>query len=319
MYGWGKDDAATWKGRGSYDYKSARGGYLDSLAAKAASKGPRAFLDRSSPDMAIVDPAKPISTSTTTPIVLAVDVTGSMSHWPAEIFDRLPLLYQTLSQYKPELEISFCAIGDATCDSYPLQICDFAKGLDLEGKLKAIFGEGGGGGQNRESYELFAYAMLNNISIPNATDPFLIIFGDEGFYDQVSPAQARHYLKSDMQEPLESMTVWNQVSRKFDTYLLHKPYSRGSDAEIVAQWKTALGDQKVVTVDDPQRIVDYAMGVIARKWGEYADLRASVLARHDTATVKKMDDSLKYVTVPDPTGKSVVSGLSASKKSKSLA
>ena len=36
-----------------------------------------------------------------------------MASWPFEIFDRLPLLFNTLSQYREDLEICFAAIGDA--------------------------------------------------------------------------------------------------------------------------------------------------------------------------------------------------------------
>ncbi len=317
MYGWKADDAKTWKS-GGYKFKSARGGYLDDLDKTGPSASSRSFLGRSRPDMGIVDPSKIITTDTATPIVLAVDVTGSMSDWPRQIFDRLPLLYRTLAQFKPELEISFCAIGDATCDTYPLQIADFAKGVDLEKKIQAIFGEGGGGGQHHESYELFAYAMLQKVKTPKATDPFLIIFGDEGFYEFVDPGQARHYLKEDLQSPLRSMEVWDKVKQKFDVYMLHKPYDHGDlDTEIVEQWKAALG-QKVVVVPDPLRIVDYAMGVIAKKWGEYADIRMSVRSRHDAATVAAMDDSLKYIDAPDMTGKSVMPPVSGSRKSRKL-
>ena len=46
-------------------------------------------------------------------------MTGSMANWPFEIFDRLPLLYNTLSQYREDLEICFAAIGDAGVDRSP--------------------------------------------------------------------------------------------------------------------------------------------------------------------------------------------------------
>ena len=43
-----------------------------------------------------------------------------MQTWPAEIFDRLPLFFFTLSSYRPDLEVSFIAVGDAGCDQWPL-------------------------------------------------------------------------------------------------------------------------------------------------------------------------------------------------------
>ncbi|MFW5746062.1 MAG: hypothetical protein ACOCWQ_00750, partial [Nanoarchaeota archaeon] len=190
MYSWG-NDTSTWRGPGRYNFDSARRGYLDDLAQSAAAKGPRSYTAPPGPDLGLVDPhGKRIHSDKKNPVIVAVDVTGSMAAWPGEIFDRLPLLYQTLSQYRDDVEISFCAIGDANSDRYPLQINEFASGVALEDHLKALYPEGGGGGQSRESYELFGYHVLQNAQTPNATSPFLIMFGDEGFYDTVDPDQA---------------------------------------------------------------------------------------------------------------------------------
>ena len=157
MYCWG-DNMSDWKRPAAYRYSGSRSAKsARSRAAKASKqRGGRNYLSRSAPDLDVVSPqGKVISTQSANPIVVAVDVTGSMSSWPYEIFDRLPLLYQTLSQYRPDVEISFVAIGDATCDQYPLQVCDFARGIALEDQLKGLYGEGGGGGSVKESYELF--------------------------------------------------------------------------------------------------------------------------------------------------------------------
>src|SRR4051812_43516325 len=158
---------------------------MEKDAAAAAKKGGRTYLKgKSAPDAELTDPrGKRLATDSKNPILVAVDVTGSMAHWPAEIFDRLPLLYQTLSQYREDVAISFAAIGDATTDRFPLQVTDFAQGAQLDERLAALYGEGGGGGGSKESYELFAWFVQNRVSTPEAEKPFLIIYGDEGFYE----------------------------------------------------------------------------------------------------------------------------------------
>src|SRR3989338_5924965 len=193
MYSWG-DDTSTWKNPGAYDYGSARKPYLEDLAKDAADKGPRSYALKSSPNLALVDPkGKTIKTESEDVIVVAVDGTGSMQTWPAEIFDRLPLLYQTLSKYRPDTELSFSVIGDAAADNWPVQITNFGKGPTLDDYLKAVKAEGGGGPGIRESYELWAYAIDKKVTTPKATSPFLIIMGDEKFYDPIKPEQVKHY------------------------------------------------------------------------------------------------------------------------------
>lgn len=308
MYSWG-DDTSTWKNPGAYDYGSARRGYLDDLAAKASLKGPRVYSAGSAPDSKLVGTKdKRIHSDSENPLVVAVDVTGSMASWPAEIFDRLPLLYQTLSKYKEDLEVSFVAIGDANSDRFPLQVNDFGKGPDLDDHLKAIFPEGGGGGQTMETYELFAYYMLNNSDTPNATSPFMIIFGDEGFYDKVNPGQIRHYIGQDVQGPVDSMGVWKALQQKYNIFMLHKPYhSSGLDKEIVDQWGRALGPQKVIPLYDSERAVDVAMGIIAKHWGQFGDFDGNLKARQDDSDRKSVYASLRYVNPAlPPGGKSIL-------------
>jgi len=317
MYAWG-GSTSDWKGKKSYDFGSARARY-DKIAASV--KGPRAYSLRAEPDMALVNPkGKIITSESENPIVIAVDVTGSMSTWPGEIFDRLPLLYQTLAKYKPDLDISFAAIGDATVDSFPLQVNDFAKGNDLEAKLKALGCEGGGGGHITESYELFGYFMLEHCKTPKAKSPFMLIYGDETFYDNVDSRQVKHYIGDDLQNPLGSNDMWRSLMQKFNIYFMQKPYGSGdagTTREVRGIWAAALGDQRIIQLPSYERAVDSGMGLIAKLWGEYADFGKSLDARHDDpgvkATVHKslrhIDDKPAVVSVMSKKGKTMTKSL----------
>lgn len=317
MYAWGPS-TLDWKGKKGYDFGSARARY-DKLAA---SDGARSYKVRTTPDMALVNPkGKTITSMSENPIVIAVDVSGSMSTWPEEIFDRLPLLYQTLAKYRPDLEICFAAIGDATIDRYPLQVNEFAKGTDLDKKLKALGCEGGGGGHITESYELFAYFMQEHCKTENAKSPFLLVYGDEAFYDRVDERQVEYYIGDNLQASIEAKDVWRNLLQRFNIYFLQKPYGDGGEANITRQvtdlWGKVLGKQRIIelpyevrteegVVPGAQRAVDIGMGLIAKLWGEYADFNLNLDARHDDKSLKaSVHKSLRHIA-DKPVTKSVM-------------
>jgi hypothetical protein len=292
MYSWGPD-TDDWAKPGAYSFDPARKAAMDADAAAAAKKGGRTYLaGKTAPVNKITSPKKKIETRSANPILVAVDVTGSMAHWPAEIFDRLPLLYQTLSQYREDTELAFFAIGDATCDSFPLQVTDFAKGAALDERLAALYGEGGGGGGAKESYELFAWYATERVSTPAAEKPFLILYGDEGFYEKVSKEQVKHILGAGLEENVPSKEVMKALMERYEVYLLRKTYGGTQEKEILAQWEEVLGPQRIIALKDEERAVDLALGLIARSWGRFEDFEENMKARQPVAKVKDLVNSL---------------------------
>jgi hypothetical protein len=293
MYSW-YDDTSDWATPGAYAYDDKTKVARDAEAVKARAAGPRTYTSAGQPNFQLVDPKKRIVSQSKHPLVVAVDVTGSMQRWPFEIFDRLPLLFNTLSQYKPDLEVCFAAIGDAVVDRWPLQATEFARGFDLEKHLKAIYGEGGGGDEP-ESYGLFAHWVDTHVSVPKATKPFLIVFGDATMHATVPAGQVAHFL-GDSGETVDSVQAWQRVARKFNTWFLRRPGGRKGDA-VDAQWSEAIGAQQVVQIDDELRAVDYAMGLIARSWGHFGDFKDNMRARQDEDRVTELEKRLDEVKV----------------------
>lgn len=303
MYSW-SDDTSDWYGSGSYSYGDTGRGERTAAAAAAAAAGPRSYAHRTAPNPALIDPHKKIKSESIHPLIVAVDVTGSMANWPFEIFDRLPLLYNTLAQYKEDIEICFAAIGDAGCDRWPLQVTDFAKGYDLEQQLNALFGEGGGG-DAPESYGLFAWWVANHVETPNADQPFLLVFGDAPMHKTIPRKQIEKLLGSAPQSKgglldwlqgsdgdLDAVHGWQRVAERWNTWFLRRPTGRKGD-EVERQWADALGPKRVFHIDDEQRAVDYAMGIVARAWGRFGDFQKNMLARHDAGKVKAVAERVR--------------------------
>jgi hypothetical protein len=304
MYSW-SEDTSDWYGSGSYRYSGAGSEVRAAAAAAEAVAGPRTYAHKSAPNPALVDPHKKITTQSAHPIIVAVDVTGSMANWPFEIFDRLPLLYNTLSQYKEDVEICFAAIGDAGVDRWPLQVTEFAHGYDLEQQLNALYGEGGGG-DAPESYGLFAWWVEHHVTTPNANYPFLIVFGDAPMHARIPRQQVAKLLGDPPEsqgllsrifgspegEGLDALECWRRVAARWNTWFLRRPTGRKGD-EVDQQWAAALGHEKVFHIDDEQRAVDYAMGLVARSWGRFEDFQTNLRARQDEGKVRAVADKLR--------------------------
>jgi hypothetical protein len=304
MYSWG-GSTSDWRGsvKSSYNFGEARARYDREAKRSGATTRARNYTRKKEPDLRLVNPKnKEIISQSRNPIIIGIDVTGSMQTWPGEIFDRLPLLYQTLAKYREDSEFCFCAIGDASCDNYALQVNNFNKEInDLEAAVKALGAEGGGGGgQIMESYELFGYYMLNHCQTPNANSPFLLIYGDEKFYENVDARQVRHYIGDNLENALNSSELWKELTEKYNLYFLQKAYGEGVypkiDKEVKENWADAIGAQRIIEVPNEERAVDVGMGLIAKSWGEYEDFTLNLDARHDKVGVKEqVHRSLRHV------------------------
>ncbi len=294
MYSW-DEDTSKWHGTGRYAYAPAPADSARATAAeRAKASGPRTYAKKGGPNEKVIDPQKQIRSESTNPVIIAVDVTGSMASWPAEIFDRLPLLFNTLSQYRPDVEICFAAIGDAGVDRWPLQVTTFASGFDLEQLLGSLYGEGGGG-DAPESYGLFAHWVNIHVQTPNAQEvPFLIVFGDINMHPKVPAAQIAHYLGDSPQGDVDSLQAWQQVAQNWSTWFLRRPTGKPGDI-VDQQWGKAIGEQKIIRIEDEQRAVDYAMGLIARSWGHFGDFENNMRARQDENKVAQVSKVIKMI------------------------
>jgi hypothetical protein len=295
MYSW-DEDTSGWYGKSDYAFGDAGSTERARAGERARASGPRTYAGKSGPNMKIVTPKKHVRSESPNPLIIAVDVTGSMASWPFEIFDRLPLLFNTLSQYRPDLEICFAAIGDGAVDQWPLQTTSFASGFDLEQQLGALFGEGGGG-DAPESYGLFARWVNTHVETPNAKEkPFMIVFGDVTMHTKTPRSQVKDILGDDGFGfgDFDAFGDWQDVTKRWNTWFLRRPNGSRGDG-VDQQWAKAIGEQKILHIQDEQRAVDYAMGLIARAWGNFDDFKNNMLARQSPEKVGELSNPLALI------------------------
>lgn len=262
----------------SYDYSSR----ATSRSAKDYARDDNREYSR--PSKGLQPPiGKEIVSKSKRSLVFLLDVTGSMSEWPRLILEKLPTLYvetnNAIQGITPDhaekhskkleeaLDISIIAIGDERMgDDYPIQVTDFVKYGGLQEKIKSIYPEGGGGGNAKESYDLAIYYVLNHCKTKDK-NPICIIAEDEGYYDYSNPDEIKKYIGDNIDERIKTKTMLQQLSKKFQTYVLRKYYS-GHNSEIEAQWKAGVGNNRVIEISDAKRLVDAAIVAAAHSAGQ---------------------------------------------------
>jgi hypothetical protein len=189
-------------------------------------------------------------------ISVLFDVTGSMRSVPRALQQKLPELFGLLLRkgYVAHPQIMFGAIGDATCDRVPLQVGQFESDNRMEADLSNILLEGGGGGQQTESYELAMYFMARHTAMDclekRGKKGYLFIIGDEMAYPRVSTRQVRDVVGEELGEAIVLEAIVAELKTKYEVfYIMPAGASYAGSTTILDFWRALLG-QNVLELDD---------------------------------------------------------------------
>lgn len=188
------------------------------------------------------------------PIILALDVTGSMGHIPLFFLrEGLPKLIGKIIQSGfPDPALLLMAVGDSQNDSAPLQVGQFESGdAELDMWLERVWPEGGGGGNGGESYLLSWYfAALKTVTDSlerRGKKGILITIGDEPCLPQLTSRELDEFIEP-AEKTYTDIELLNLAQEKYDVYHLH--IMEGSVGQrSLSYWKQLLG-VNCITVDD---------------------------------------------------------------------
>lgn len=221
-------------------------------------------LTRSSLDSSMKPNGKILESKTKSPIIVMLDVTGSNIDFARVVYDKLPMFYGQIEQqgYLKDFDIAFCAVGDAYTDDYPLQIGEFAKGIELDSWLEKIVLESGGGGQKMESYELAAYYLYKNTKFVKGSEPIIFFIGDEKPYPTVDKDQAEEFGIECQEDSIEPFKLLRKKVND-NVFMLLNKYSGSFRDEITPCWEKLLAPEHVVKIREEKAIVDLMLGIIS--------------------------------------------------------
>lgn len=195
-------------------------------------------------------------------IATILDVTGSMLDIPVTLQKKLPELHGLLVRkgYVDHPQLLFGAIGDATCDTLPLQIGQFESDNRMDENLENLVLEGGGGGQKKESYELGMYFIARHTDIDSWNKRrhkgYLFMIGDEMAYPQVKRDEVRKIIGDILTQNIPTPAIAAELKTRYEPYfILPKNASYGGDREVLDSWKRLFG-QNVLELEDPEAVCE---------------------------------------------------------------
>lgn len=218
------------------------------------------------------------------PVAVMFDVTGSMQTVPRILQKNLPTLMGLCLRkgYLDDPAILIGAIGDATCDLVPMQIGQFESGNEIENDLSHLYLEGGGGGQQTESYELALYFLARKTAMDclekRGKKGYAFIIGDEMPYKKVNRKEVEKIFGDKLQADIPIRDIIAEAQKKFEIYfVLPNLTSYYNDPKILDCWRDLLG-QNVLRLEDPAGISELIASTIglAEDAVAYDDLSADL-------------------------------------------
>lgn len=226
-------------------------------------------------------PENPRSTA----IILASDVTGSMG-LIAETMIRtgLDTTMRELLARKPvsDPHVMAMAIGDAYCDQAPLQATQFEADLTLADQLRRLWIEGGGGGNDGESYALAWLFAATRTSIDcfekRGEKGYLFTIGDEPLLPKTPGAAIARIFGAPFAHDVGSPALLTQAQARYEVFhivLADCGYASQRLDAVLASWRPTLGE-RVLVCEDHSKIAEVIVSAIEMtKGAAVADVAAS--------------------------------------------
>jgi len=199
-----------------------------------------------------------------TPIIIALDVTGSMSPvLDAMARKGMKTVCEEIYNRKPVTDPHICTlgIGDVECDRAPFQATQFEADIRIFKDLEKLYLESGGGGNDHESYILawyFAkYRTKTDSFSKRGRKGFIFTIGDEEITPQITGNQFREFLGG---EEMRTMAAQELFDISFPEWnIFHVIVKQGSHAQrafeqVKSSWENVIGTQRVIPLDDHTKI-----------------------------------------------------------------
>lgn len=158
----------------------------------------------------------------TIPVILALDVTGSMGSACKETAAALGTIMQDLYARFNDVQIMVMGIGDVVYDDAPIQISQFESDVRIAEWLDKIWLEYGGGGNSYESYSAAWYMGLHHTKL-DAYDKqgrkgIIITMGDEPLNPYLPKGNMNRIVGDNLQGDVETNDLYNDACKKFDIF-----------------------------------------------------------------------------------------------------
>lgn len=188
----------------------------------------------------------------TIPVILALDVTGSMGQAAVEVAKDINVVMTKLFNEVNDIEFMIMGIGDLSYDDAPIQISQFESDIRIAEQMDQVYFEYGGGGNSYESYTSAWYMGARHTKLDcwgRGKKGVIITLGDE----QINPYLPRKPLVDatgdDLQGDVETKDLYREASEKFDIYHIDVDHRGRRDPDITPSWRKYLDKDHYKSVE----------------------------------------------------------------------
>ena len=204
----------------------------------------------------------------TLPVILALDVTGSMGKAAVKTATSLNSIMTGIfcADAVPDVEFCAMAIGDLHYDRAPIQISQFESDIRIAEQMDAIYFEGGGGGNAFESYTAAWYMGLHHCDLDcwkRGKKGLIITLGDELPNPGLDAKELARVTGDRLQAGIGTGELLREVQEKYEVYHLsvNDPDScyryNQQRYDLDRAWTRLLGADhyRVVTIPELQKVI----------------------------------------------------------------
>lgn len=170
-----------------------------------------------------------------------------------KVVQKLNRIMTDLYAYKDIKDIEFCimGIGDVAYDEAPLQVSQFESDVRIAEQLDKLYFEGGGGGNDYESYTSAWYFGLHNCRLDcwkRNKKGIIITLGDELPNPYLPIDFGKTIGNKNLQDDIETKDLLPKTLKKFDLYHisvdnLDSSYKwNNRNGELDEEWEHLLGE-----------------------------------------------------------------------------
>lgn len=188
----------------------------------------------------------------TIPVILALDVTGSMGDAAVEVAKDINVVMTRLFKDVKDIEFMIMGIGDLACDDAPIQISQFESDIRIAEQMDQVYFEYGGGGNAYESYTAAWYMGSRHTKLDclskRGCRGIIITLGDEQLNPYLPKSALARATGDDLQADIETKDLFEEASEKFDIYHIDVDHRRYRDESIDPSWRKYLDDKHYKSV-----------------------------------------------------------------------
>lgn len=213
----------------------------------------------------------------TMPVIVNIDMTGSMQRVPVIVQENLSELMGMLTNEKGEKDflrdyypaIMISCNDDFSCvQDGVYQVGQFESGIEIDNDLERLWFTGLGGGSYEESYELAMYFAARHTAHDNmdkrGRKGYMFIVGDEMAYPRVEAKQVRKVFGDDLGEDVPLKQIIAEAQNLYHLFFVVPALTNHyNDPKLYKYWAEKLGQQRILKLDDPSKVCDLIATSIA--------------------------------------------------------